>query len=61
MMVWEVSSDRLRAFCATYPEVAAKVYNVTATILAERHRNTLRRLTEQSAEVLTGDQFWANV
>jgi hypothetical protein len=61
MTVWEVDSDRLRAFFESRPDVAAQVYCAAATILAERYRSTLRRLTEQSAEAMKSEHFWVNV
>ncbi len=61
IIVWEVDSDRLKNFFVDRPDIAAKVYKSAATILAERYRSTLRRLTDQSATVLQGDDFWVNV
>jgi hypothetical protein len=61
MRVWQVDSAKLRAFFSKNPEIAAKVYYGAATVLAERYRRTLWRLTEQSAGVVKSETFWANV
>ena len=61
MRVWQVDSSKLRLFFAKNPEIGSKVYYAAASVLAERYRRTLWRLTEQSAGVAKSESFWANV
>jgi CRP-like cAMP-binding protein len=61
MKVWRVDRGTLTEYFDGHCEVASHVYEKAGTILAERYRSTIWRLTRTTADVVKGDAFWANV
>jgi CRP-like cAMP-binding protein len=61
MKVWQVDRRVLKAYFRTHCETGAHVYARAATILAERYRSTIWRLTQTTADIVKSEGFWANV
>lgn len=51
----------LRDLCVVQPEMGRRLYAQVASILAERYRATLNRLTRSMEDALRTADFWANL
>ncbi|MBI4305217.1 MAG: cyclic nucleotide-binding domain-containing protein [Chloroflexi bacterium] len=56
MTVWELDRSRLLDLCQERPEIGARIFAAAAKMMAERYRNTLKRLTHAADQARAGAQ-----